>query len=383
MECQVCILSRGPRFVRATLKPSFDSRLPATEDTVLDKTDPTEKAEAKAFLQNAIAMDDMVQCMSEMDDFHRVLLSMKEDADWPTRKARKTWQSIKNHYQPTGTTTSRDLKLALQSIKLRRDVDLMKIMSQLSAVEVKFKQTPSKEKKVEVVQGCTGDNYIVVTDKVSRIESERNATALELCEAMKQAWRIKGHNEDDEEVNDVNNDSVGLETSLGTVKDKQSLVGKQRCYECKKTGHRSVKRPNKKKKGQTEKAGAVTDASVKKTKSKCSHCGKPGHKEEDCWKKYPHKAPPRRSTEASGTFLNEELLMCHIAQDEMPYITQGIEEAYYCVPTIEDGRWDDLNNWMGLVDSIANQEGPLMADLCSEEQMTSNNEKIDDVGMND
>jgi hypothetical protein len=35
---------------------------------------------------------------------------------------------------------------------------------------------------------------------------------------------------------------------------------------------------------------------------------------------------------------------------------------------------------MGLVDSIVNQEGPLMADLCSEEQMTSN---IDDVGMND
>jgi hypothetical protein len=67
--------------------------------------------------------------------------------------------------------------------------------------------------------------------------------------------------------------------------------------------------------------------------------------------------------------------VCHIAQDKMPYIMQGIEEAYYCVPTIEDRRWDDLNNWMGLVDSIVNQEGPLMADLCSEEQMTSINEK--------
>jgi hypothetical protein len=51
----------------------------------------------------------------------------------------------------------------------------MKIMAQLSVVEVsvvevKFKQTLSKEKKVEVVQGCAGDNYaqiIVVTDKVS------------------------------------------------------------------------------------------------------------------------------------------------------------------------------------------------------------------------
>jgi hypothetical protein len=46
---------------------------------------------------------------------------------------------------------------------------------------------------------------------------------------MKQAWSIKGHDDDDEEDNDVDNDSVGLETSLGTDKDKQSLVGKQRC----------------------------------------------------------------------------------------------------------------------------------------------------------
>jgi hypothetical protein len=36
---------------------------------------------------------------------------------------------------------------------------------------------------------------------------------------------------------------------------------------------------------------------------------------------------------------------------------------------------------MGLVISIMGQEGPLIADPCSEEQMTSNNEKIYDVGM--
>ncbi len=106
------------------------------------------------------------------------------------------------------------------------------------------------------------------------------------------------------------------------------------------------------------------------------------HKEENCWKKHLHKAPPRHSTEASGLFLDEELLVCHIAQDKMPYIMQGIEEAYYCVPTIEDGQWNDLNNWMGLVDSIVGQEGSLMANLCSEEQMTSINKKIDDVSIN-
>ncbi len=87
----------GVKGVRATLNPSFDSRLPPTEDTILDKTDPTEKAQAKALLQNAIAMNAMVHCMGNMDNFHCILLSMKEDADWPTGKAWKTWQSIKNH----------------------------------------------------------------------------------------------------------------------------------------------------------------------------------------------------------------------------------------------------------------------------------------------
>ncbi len=75
--------------------------------------------------------------------------------------------------------------------------------------------------------------------------------------------------------------------------------------------------------------------------------------------------------------------MCHISQDKMPYVTQDVEEASYCVPNIEDGRWDDLSNWMGLIKNSMGQEGPLMADQCSEEQVTSNNEKIKYVGMSD
>jgi hypothetical protein len=200
---------------------------------------------------------------------------------------------------------------------------------------------------------------------------------------MRKAWRIKGHNDDDEEDDDVNNDSVGLETSLGTVKDKQSLVGRQKCFNCGKTGHRAAKCPNKKKKGQSEKAGAATDASIKKTRSKCSHCGKPGHKEDNFWKKHLHKASLRSSTEALGTFLDGELLVCNIAQDKMPYVTVDIGAAYYCVPIMEDKQLDDLDSRMGQVKSIVGQEGPLMADPRSEEQMTSNNKKINDIGKND
>jgi hypothetical protein len=66
---------------------------------------------------------------------------------------------------------------------------------------------------------------------------------------MRKTWHVKGHDNDDLEDDVIDNDSVGLETSLGTVKDKQSLDGKQKCFKCGKTGHRSAKCPNKEKKG--------------------------------------------------------------------------------------------------------------------------------------
>jgi hypothetical protein len=43
---------------------------------------------------------------------------------------------------------------------------------------------------------------------------------------------------------------------------------------------------------------------------------------------------------------------------------------------------DDLVSGMGLVESIMSQEGPLIADPSAEEQMTSNNREINDVGKN-
>jgi hypothetical protein len=82
--------------------------------------------------------------------------------------------SIQNHNQPADSTASRDLTIALQKTKLKKDVNPMILLSEISAVKVRFKQSLSKEKKFEVVQGCAGDNYaqiIVITDGLSWIES--------------------------------------------------------------------------------------------------------------------------------------------------------------------------------------------------------------------
>jgi hypothetical protein len=176
---------------------------------------------------------------------------------------------------------------------------------------------------------------------------------------------------------------VGLEISLGVVKHKQSSIYKQKCFHCGKKGHRASLCTNKKKKGRSEKAGAENDKSVKKTRPKCGHCDHPGHTESKCWKKYPRKAPSKSSLEASGAFLDDELLVCNIvAKDKITCITQDVEAAYYCVPIKEDRQWEKLNSRMGEFKSLPNQEGSLKADPCEESHVMSNNKKVDNVNLN-
>jgi hypothetical protein len=59
--------------------------------------------------------------------------------------------------------------MALQKIKLKKDINPMKILAQILAVEVKFKQSLTNDKKVEVVQRCTGDDYAqIIVDSCDR-----------------------------------------------------------------------------------------------------------------------------------------------------------------------------------------------------------------------
>ncbi len=65
---------------------------------------------------------------------------------------------------------------------------------------------------------------------------------------------------------------------------------------------------------------------------------------------------------SSGVFLEEELLVDKIKVDDTYYITENVENAYYCVPITENGQWEDLESWMGLIESLMGKEDPLIAD---------------------
>ncbi len=86
----------------------------------MGNTDPLQKAQRIARIQHAVAMDAIMQSMSDTDNFHCILQSMKEDADWPGGKAWKTWKNIQKHNQLKDSTSSRDVMSALHKIKLKK-----------------------------------------------------------------------------------------------------------------------------------------------------------------------------------------------------------------------------------------------------------------------
>jgi hypothetical protein len=247
------------------------------------------------------------------------------------------------HYQPKDSTPARNLTSALHRIKLKKITNPMKILSNISVVEVRFMKTLDEERKIEVLQGCAGDNYaqvIVLADGIAQIKSggTHNATALKLCKALKKTRQIAGHNNDNKEDDDNDNNSKQHSWRCCWVQQKQ-ISGYQKCCHCYKRGCRSFLCCYKKKKGGSEKASAAAESSIKKSRSKCSHCSRTSHSESNCWKKYPHKAPSKSSTKASGAFLEKELLMCSIKVNDTYYVsTENVKNTYYCVPITEDGK---------------------------------------------
>jgi hypothetical protein len=74
--------------------------------------------------------------------------------------------------------------------------------------------------------------------------------------------------------------------------------------------------------------------------------------------------------------------MSNINVDDTYIITENVENVYYCIPIVEDGQWDDVASWMGMVKSLMVQEDPLIADPFKELYHVSS-KKVDNVDLSD
>jgi hypothetical protein len=167
--------------ISEALIPSFASRQPIQQYYVIDDTDLLQKAQGIVRKQNGLAIDALVQSMSGTDDFHHILQSMKEDANWPSGNTWKTWRNIQKHCYTAASTTARDMTSALHKIKLKKNTNPMKTLTAISAIEIRYKKTLNEERMIEIMQSCAGDNYaqaIVVGNSVAWINS------LGACDAI-------------------------------------------------------------------------------------------------------------------------------------------------------------------------------------------------------
>jgi hypothetical protein len=77
----------GFKGISGALTLSFNSKIPSKESDILDNTDTEQNTQGIVRKKNAVAMDAMVQSISDTDNFHQILQSMNKDADWPSEKA--------------------------------------------------------------------------------------------------------------------------------------------------------------------------------------------------------------------------------------------------------------------------------------------------------
>ena len=284
--------------------------MPASESDILDPTVSSDKVKIKAKEKNAKAMQALISAMTETKDMNKIMTEQRRDPYHPTGMACMVWAALKKEYMPCDSTAEADMERALLKIKLNKKTNPMRLLDEIAAIECRYNLSISAGRRRAIVLTAAGKDYSLVlssTDLLYRTTAKREATAEELCEEMKSAWRISGGSDDGsgKESDD------GIETALTTT----GFKGK--CRKCGKKGHKASQCPGKKDKSE-ETAGAASNG------EKCKHCKKLGHSEDLCWKKYPEKVPEwAKAMRTKGASASEaagatEVLVCSVAfEDEL------------------------------------------------------------------
>jgi hypothetical protein len=264
------------------LEPDFKSKLPAKEIGPFDSNNEKEAVELKKK-----AMGQFIQAFLNISLLNKVNLERKADKDFPSRKAWKLWQEMKDEYNPDDSITEAELKLAMSRLQLNKKKNPRKIIEKIASCKVKYGTPVSDSKKIAQLICLGGYEYgtiISVTQMCNRNEG-KTCMSKHLVYKMWKKWQIKGGKEEGEE--NLNNEEE--EASLAKTDDK--------------------KKKGKDKKGNKDKD---TKDSKKKETCTCNHCQKKGHIEKDCWEKHPEKMPEKFQkikdvkTEKAGASVKED-----------------------------------------------------------------------------
>ena len=260
-----------------TISDTFDAKLPAKENAMLDPTDTAEKAQITAREQNAKACNIII--MSQQSNTVLQWLSLEKTTMWPTGKAYKMVAAMKKRYKVDDDLAELDMHAELDKIKLSKNRDPRKLNDDIGAVTVKYGCTLTDKQLLQVLFKAARANYsdtLTSVKQLYQLGSKRKPTYIEYLDGMYEVWRMNGSKEEKSEKSEPN------ETVLGAT---DSFTGK--CYNCGKKGHRAnecrskINDGNGKEKGSTNGNGNTQQKS--KFKGNCNACGKQGHMARDCW----------------------------------------------------------------------------------------------------
>ena len=273
---------------RQALVIGGESKLPQTEDEVLDLTEEDDRKKELARKRNAVAMANLTMAFTGEETMG--LIYDAQSQEWPAGLAHKVVKALMSKYQPEDTITRVELRQMLNGVTMKKDEDPATIFEQISAIKNRYNTSTKKidpEELIAVVLDVAPKEYKAVLTSEQRRKGT-NLVIEDLSSVMNQLWRqMYGKN------NNNSNDNGGAELTLAAFEGH--------CYKCNEKGHKANKCPNGNK-NNTNKG--------RRFNGNCNLCGKKGHKAIDCWEKpeNAHKRPknyhPKGNEQASAA-INE------------------------------------------------------------------------------
>ena len=348
---------------------AFDHELPASEDTVLDESVPSEKRQAEARDKNTKLMRTLLMGIKDPKLINYIALAKSNN--WKGGKGWLVLKEMARRYAPDDDIAEMEMEEELDKIKLTASKDPNTILDDIARIQVKYSCSLDEKKKAATVMRAGRKVYaqqIASTVEIKKEVHSRVPTANELVQAMHKQWRIKSMRS---KKNDDDSDDDGNEVALANADGggNPNII----CYKCGKKGHKANKCKSK---------GRQGNGNGNKFKGDCNNCGKPGHMAKDCWEdpKNADKRPKgykskKSDTEANGAVV--EVLIASVEMDEQAegkYFGDGAEEnVEFTLTSIqaEDGKDADDG-------SVANQASRkvLCASLeeCKQEDGITENE---------
>jgi hypothetical protein len=109
------------------------ANLPATEETIIDKTTNIEKLQAAALKRNVIAIANLT--MSFTTDGIMSLTHEAKDDEWPCGLTHKVALALEDKYQPQDTMTRVELRQMLNKVVMKKINNPAMIFEQISAIK--------------------------------------------------------------------------------------------------------------------------------------------------------------------------------------------------------------------------------------------------------